>query len=114
MAAVYYVWHRFNFLIIMENNIMRKNIITLILATLTLAACDLDKKPLSSLSPDSFFSNKNELEAFSNNFYAEFPSSSIFTEESDMLIKDGLTDEMRGGRMWHWPAFSVLIFIPRW
>ena len=98
MAAVYYVWHRFNFLIIMKNNIMRKNIITLMLATLTVVACDLDKKPLSSLSPDSFFSNKNELEAFSNNFYAEFPGSSIFTEESDMLIKDGLTDEMRGGR----------------
>ena len=70
----------------------------LIAATVLLVSCDLDKQPLAQLSPDSFFSNETELQAFSNQFYTIFPSTSVYEEESDMLIKDGLTDEMESAR----------------
>ncbi len=76
---------------------MKKSII-MAAALLGLASCSLDKKPLSQLSPDTFFSTAAELEAFSNNFYNDFPGTSVYEEESDLLIKDGLTLEMRGGR----------------
>ena len=77
---------------------MKKNILLLIAAALTVAACDLDKFPLASLSPDSFFSTASELDAFANNFYSDFPGTSVYEEESDMIIKMGLTNEMRGAR----------------
>lgn len=77
-----------------------KNKITLLLTlSVFIASCDLDKKPLSQLSPDSFFSNETELQAFSNQFYTIFPSTSVYEEESDMVIKDGLTDEMESARV---------------
>lgn len=76
----------------------KKNILMLIASCLCAIACNLDKEPLSQLSPDSFFSSASELESFSNNFYLDLPGTSVYGEESDMLIKDGLTDEMRGGR----------------
>lgn len=75
-----------------------KNIITLLAIVLTAVSCDLNKSPLSSLSPEQFFSSATELEAFSNQFYMDLPGTSVYEEESDMLIKDGLTLEMRGGR----------------
>lgn len=56
-------------------------------ASLLAVSCDLDKKPLANLSPDSFFSTRSELDAFANNFYSIFPASSIFEEESDLIIK---------------------------
>ena len=77
---------------------MRTKISMLIAATVLLVSCDLDKQPLAQLSPDSFFSNETELQAFSNQFYTIFPSTSVYEEESDMLIKDGLTDEMESAR----------------
>lgn len=90
---------------------MKKNILLLIAAALTVAACDLDKFPLASLSPDSFFSTASELDAFANNFYSDFPGTSVYEEESDMIIKMGLTNEMRGARTvpgsgngWTWTA----------
>ena len=38
---------------------------------LTLSSCEdwLDKYPLAQMSPETFFSNENELQAFSNTFY---------------------------------------------
>lgn len=77
---------------------MKKTMISLIAAALSVTACDLNKMPLSQLSPDSFFSSETELEAFSNNFYNDLPGTSVYEEESDLLIKDGLLPEMRDGR----------------
>ena len=71
---------------------MKTKISMLIAATVMLVSCDIDKQPLSQLSPDNFFSNETELQAFSNQFYTIFPSTSVYEEESDMLIKDGLTN----------------------
>lgn len=90
---------------------MKKNILLIIACALVVAACDLDKFPLASLSPDSYFSTASELDAFANNFYPDLPGTSVYEEESDMLIKMGLTNEMRGARPvpgsgggWTWTA----------
>ena len=88
-------------------------------ASLFVVSCDLDKLPLANLSPDSFFSTRNELDAFANNFYTNFPGSSVFEEESDLIIKKSRSDWMRDGRSvpgsgggWTWTAlrdFNTLI-----
>ena len=85
-------------------------------ASLFVVSCDLDKLPLANLSPDSFFSTRNEL---ANNFYTNFPGSSVFEEESDLIIKNSRSDWMRDGRSvpgsgggWIWTAlrdFNTLI-----
>lgn len=77
---------------------MKKTMISIIAAALSVTACDLNKMPLSQLSPDTFFSSETELEAFSNNFYNDLPGTSVYEEESDLIIKDGLLAEMRDGR----------------
>ena len=77
---------------------MKKNIILIIATVLAIASCDLNKAPLASLSPDSYFSNASEMDAFANNFYSDLPGTSVYEEESDMIIKMGLTNEMRGAR----------------
>ena len=69
-----------------------------VMVTLAVLSCDLEKTPLSQLSPDSFFSSVGELDAFANTFYLDFPGTSVYEEESDMIIKNGLTQEMRSGR----------------
>lgn len=88
-------------------------------ASLFAVSCDLDKLPLANLSPDSFFSTRNELDAFANNFYTNFPGSSVFEEESDLIIKNSRSDWMCDGRSvpgsgggWTWTAlrdFNTLI-----
>lgn len=99
---------------------MKTKISILIAAVLCLVSCDLDKKPLSQLSPDSFFSTEAELQAFSNNFYdGIFPSTEIYGEQSDLVIKLGLTNEMQSKRTipesgsgWTWSTlrnFNTLI-----
>ena len=57
---------------------------------LTLSSCEdwLDKYPLAQMSPETFFSNENELQAFSNTFYTIFPG-------------DGRTIPASGGG-WTW------------
>ena len=90
---------------------MKKNLFLILAAVLAFASCDLNKSPLASLSPDSFFSTASELDAFANNFYSDLPGTSVYEEESDLIIKLGLTDEMRGNRPvpasgsgWTWTA----------
>lgn len=66
----------------------------------------LDQDPLSSLSPEEFFSNTSGLEAFSNNFYTAFPSSGLYAETWDLYAATEMSEEMRGGRTvpttWSW------------
>jgi len=77
---------------------MKKHI--LIIASLAFGAvsCDIDKQPLSSLSPDSFFSSRSELDSFCNGFYAIFPEDEIFSECSDLMVQKTPSSEMRDGR----------------
>ena len=67
---------------------------------LTLSSCEdwLDKYPLAQMSPETFFSNENELQAFSNKFYTVFPSDGLYNEYWDNIIHNDLPQEMRGGR----------------
>lgn len=66
----------------------------------------LDQDPLSSLSPEEFFSNPSGLEAFSNNFYTAFPATGLYAETWDLYAATEMSDEMRGGRTvpttWSW------------
>ena len=58
----------------------------------------LEKYPLSKMSPESFFSTENELEAFSNTFYTIFPGESIYSESADNYTTMSLPLELRNGR----------------
>ena len=60
---------------------------------LTLSSCEdwLDKYPLSKMSPETFFSNENELQAFSNKFYTVIPRATDFTTKyCDNLVHSDL------------------------
>ena len=87
---------------------MKKYIILIVTALIGLSSC-LDKQPLSQMSPDTFFSNANELEAFSNTFYTMFPATSLYSENADNIIGLELTEEVKGVRLvpasgggWSW------------
>ncbi len=89
---------------------MKKYIILIVTALIGLSSC-LDKQPLSQMSPDTFFSNANELEAFSNTFYTMFPATSLYSENADNIIGLELTEEVKGVRLvpasgggWSWGA----------
>lgn len=88
-----------------------KKIISIFLAAVSIffvscAVDPLDQDPLSSLSPENFFSTPSGLEAFSNNFYTAFPSTGLYAETWDVYAATEMSDEMRGGRTvpttWSW------------
>ena len=83
-------------------------------STVALASCEdwLDKYPLSSGSPETFFKSAKDFEAFSNKFYADIlPGTSVYEECADNIVKDVLINEMTDGRIvpnsgngWTWTA----------
>ena len=79
---------------------------TTALLSVSCAVDPLDQDPLSSLSPEEFFSNPSGLEAFSNNFYTAFPATGLYAETWDLYAATEMSDEMRGGRTvpttWSW------------
>ena len=79
---------------------------TAVFLCVSCAVDPLDQDPLSSLSPEEFFSNPSGLEAFSNNFYTAFPATGLYAETWDLYAATEMTDEMRGGRTvpttWSW------------
>ena len=71
---------------------MKNNTIILIIPLLlAVSGCEgwLNKEPLAQMSPESFFSNENELQAFSNNFYKDFPGSDLYQENYDLCLNSG-------------------------
>ncbi len=50
------------------------------------------------MSPETFFSNENELQAFSNTFYTIFPGDGLYNEGYDNIVKNEIAAEMRDGR----------------
>jgi len=96
---------------------MKKIIIGIIgFFTFFLTSCEdeLDKFPLSQLSPETFFSSASELEAFSNNFYNVFERA-WYDEQADNIIKDALLDEITGARIipnsgggWSWETLRTV------
>lgn len=87
----------------------------LLIAPLLLSVCScegwLNKEPLAQMSPESFFSNENELQAFSNNFYNDFPGTGLYSDNYDLCIHMECPSEMRNGRIipasgggWTWTS----------
>jgi len=84
-------------------------ILLALLACTTVVSCDdlLDAVPKDRMSPETFFKNETELQAFSMNLYGMLSAS--FTEDTDTYIQMGLTDELKGTRQipasgsgWSW------------
>ena len=92
---------------------MKTRFLTYVAALGIISGCEgmLDKYPLAQMSPETFFSTENELEAFSNTFYTVFPSTSIYSESVDNYTQLELPEELRGARIipasgsgWTWDA----------
>ncbi len=92
---------------------MKKYIILLVLASFSLVSCDdwLDKEPQATMTPGAYFKNEAELQAFSNNFYSDFPSTGLYEEKVDNIVAQDLSLEVRGTRAipasgsgWTWTA----------
>ena len=86
-----------------------KNIFAALLVVSALSSCEdaLDKFPLDSLSPETFFSNESELQAYANNFYGQFPGTGLYNEQNDMITNYQLDAIMMGSRdiasgSWSW------------
>lgn len=88
-------------------------ILLTILSGAVFAGCDdlLDVVPKDRMSPETFYKNEKELQAFSMNLYEMLPSSSLYMEDADTYIQMGLTDELKGTRQveasgngWSWGA----------
>lgn len=86
-----------------------KNIFAALLLVSAFSSCEdaLDKFPLDSLSPETFFSSESELQAYANTFYPMFPGSSLYNSQDDLVIGHQLPDFMWGGRdinsgSWSW------------
>ncbi len=92
---------------------MKKYITLLILASFGLVSCDdwLNKEPQATMTPSAFFKNEAGLQAFSNNFYLDFPGTGLYEERVDNITAQDLSYEMRGTRTipasgsgWTWTA----------
>ena len=86
-----------------------KNIFAVLFVVSALSSCDdaLDKFPLDSLSPETFFSNETELQAYSNAFYGCFPGNSLYNSTDDLIVNYQLDNIMLGARgldagSWSW------------
>ena len=89
-------------------------------SVLCLVSCDLDKVPLATLSPETYFSNEEELRLYSNKFYEDIvPSaSSIFSDRADAIISTPLNTEISGQRTvpatgggWSWSALRRINYL---
>lgn len=87
---------------------------------LLLASCDLDKTPLATLSPETYFSNEEELRLYSNKFYEDIvpEASGIYNDNADMIIKTPLDESVSGQRMvpstgngWDWKPLRRINYL---
>lgn len=89
-----------------------KSYILIAAAGIILSGCEdsLDRYPKDKLTPETFFTNANECELFTNDFYTIFPDgSAIYNETADIISKNNLTAEVLGTRTipstssaWNW------------
>ena len=85
--------------------IMKKTFAIIAFALLGLTACDiLDKEPLSSLSPESYFTSETELKLFSNTFYNSLLDKTPYRSQSDQYIEYDPSDLVKGGNSRTVPA----------
>ena len=85
-----------------------------------LASCDLDKIPLAALSPDTYFSNEEELRLYSNKFYQDIlpTGQDVYRENADVIIITPLDAPVSGQRMvpstgggWSWSALRRINYL---
>lgn len=77
---------------------MKRYIIIAIALITGLTACDvLDTKPLSQISPETYFKTETDLQLFSNTFYNNLLDKSPYDDQSDLYIQQNLSAEMIGG-----------------
>jgi hypothetical protein len=85
-----------------------------------LVSCDLDKKPLGALSPDTYFSNEEELRLYSNKFYVDVlpDGPDIYSENADAIIITPLNAAVSGQRIvpstgdgWSWEALRRINYL---
>ena len=97
-----------------------KSYILLALTGMALISCEdqLERLPKDKLTPETFFTNANECELFTNDFYTMFPSASgIYGETADIITKNNLTQEVLGNRTvpatsgsWNWDKLRDINF----
>ena len=78
---------------------MKRYIIIAIALIVGFTACDslLDTKPLSQISPATYFKTETDLQLFSNTFYNNLLDKSPYDDQSDLYIQQNLSAEMIGG-----------------
>lgn len=77
---------------------MKRYIIITIALIIGLTSCDmLDTKPLSQISPETYFKTETDLQLFSNTFYNNLLDKSPYNEQSDLYIVQNLSSIMIGG-----------------
>ncbi|NGM62076.1 RagB/SusD family nutrient uptake outer membrane protein [Sphingobacterium sp. SGG-5] len=85
-----------------------------------LVSCDLDKIPLAALSPDTYFSNEEELQLYSNKFYQDIlpTGPSVYSDNADVIIITPLNESVSGQRSvpstgggWSWTALRRINYM---
>lgn len=99
---------------------INKYILTGLVCAASLTACEdsLDRYPKDKLSPETFFSNEQECQLYTNDFYTIFPGgSSIYGETADIITKQTLTAAVLGNRTipatsstWTWTRLRDINF----
>jgi len=66
-----------------------------------LASCNLDKTPLANLSPETYFSNEEELRLYSNKFYDDIvpTGADVYNDNADVIIITPLSEAVSGQRI---------------
>ena len=81
---------------------MRNKILTIILIMapiIGLTSCDLTMTPEDTISPESYFQNKNQLELWTNGFYSQFDNAEqVAATNADDNIDNALGDVLMGQR----------------
>lgn len=85
-----------------------------------LVSCDdfLLRDPKDRVTPESYFKTETDCELYTNEFYTMLPSAStLYSETADYIVKNILSDEVRGTRlvpssssMWSWNRLRDINF----
>lgn len=101
MAEVIHLWFGHHILIDMKSS----NITILFcLALGAFSSCQslndmLDRYPLDTVSPGSYFIDESQLSTYTNNCYSLLLSTDIYDAQNDIYFKKNLTNLQRGGTM---------------
>lgn len=96
------------------------SVVVAIVVAGSFSSCNIDKTPLSTLSPDTYFSNENELKLYSNKFYEDIlpKAASIYGVSSDAIVVTPLDEAISGQRVvpstgggWSWSALRRINYL---